>query len=206
MKKVLKILTLIMLIITILKIGDTYSKYYTSAHTNLLEKEIGEWVIKVNETDIYSQEGQVVNINIDKFNNFINSNTDPTKISPGNKGYTDIVIDPSGTDVAVRYDIEINDTIVLQELNMLKMKVTFEIQTPTENMQFVQIDENKYSGIISLADVQANEKATIRGYIEWENNETLNELVSEIGLDKNRQEVEIPIKITCTQYLGEALE
>lgn len=206
MKKVLKILTLIMLIITILKIGDTYSKYYTSAHTSTLEKDIGEWVIKVNETDIYSEEGQVVNVSIDKFNNFTNSNTDPTKISPGNKGYTDIVIDPSGTDVAVRYDIEINEPTVFQEINMLKMKVTFEIQTPTENMQFVQIDENKYSGIISLTDVQANEKATIRCYIEWENDENLNNLVSEIGLDKNRQEVEIPINIICTQYLGEALE
>ena len=59
MKKVLKILTLVMLIITIIKIGDTYSRYYTSASTNNLSKDIGEWIIKVNEMDIYSEDSFV---------------------------------------------------------------------------------------------------------------------------------------------------
>lgn len=205
MKKVLKILTLIMVIITIIKISDTYSKYYTTANTNNLSKDIGEWIIKVNEMDIYSENGETVEVELNEFSNFTNPNTDSTKISPGNKGYTDIVIDPSRTDVAVRYDIELAP-YVTNLFNMTKMKVTFEIQTPTENMQFVKINENKYSGVISLTDIQANEKATIRCYIEWENDEDLNEMVTQAGTSKNRQGFEVPFNIKVTQYLGEELE
>lgn len=205
MKKVLKILTLIMVIITIIKISDTYSKYYTTANTNNLSKDIGEWIIKVNEMDIYSEDGDAVEFTLENFGNFTNPNTDPTKISPGNKGYTDIVIDPTGTDVAVRYDIEL-DPYLTNLFNQGNLKVTFEIQTPIENMQFVKINENKYSGVISLADIQANEKITIRCYIDWENNENQNEIVTQAVMDKIRHEFLVPFNIKFTQYLGEPLQ
>ena len=149
MKKVLKILTLVMLIITIIKIGDTYSRYYTSANTSNLSKDIGEWIIKVNEMDIYSEDGDTVEFTLENFGNFTNPNTDPTKISPGNKGYTDIVIDPTGTDVAVRYDIELAEEL-LQVKEILGISISFELQNPTENMQLVKISENNCQIIVIL--------------------------------------------------------
>lgn len=205
MKKVLKILTLIMLTITIINIGNTYSKYYASANTNNLFQDVGSWIIKVNELDIYSENGETVEFTLNEFSNFTNPNTDPNKISPGNKGYTDIVIDPSGTDVAVRYDINLNQNI--SDLSTVwGINIWLEIQEPSENMRFVQINESSYSGIISLADVQANKIATIRCYIEWENDETLNEEVSALGNQKERYEVVMPLIMTVSQYLGEELE
>lgn len=204
MKKVLKILTLVMLIITIIKIGDTYSRYYTSASTNNLSKDIGEWIIKVNEKDIYSETGQKVEFTLNNFSNFTNTNTDPTKISPGNKGYTDIVIDPTGTDVAVRYDIEINSVSNIDLEGSIEIKL--EIQDPTEKMQFVKISESKYSGTISLADIQENKTAKIRCYIEWANDNNQNERDSELGASTERVKVEVPIIITVSQHLGEKLQ
>ena len=106
MKKVFKILTLIMLILTILKIADTYAKYYTKGHTSSLSEEVGQWVIKVNDMDIYSEGGQSVEFSVTNISNFTNANAAPDKISPASEGYTNIIIDPTGTDVAVRYDIE----------------------------------------------------------------------------------------------------
>ena len=206
MKKVLKILTLVMLIITIIKIGDTYSRYYTSANTTDLYKDIGEWIIKVNEMDIYSENGDTVEFVLNKFNNFTNSNTEPTKISPGNKGYTDIVIDPSGTDVAVRYDIELHSDWINEFEMLLGGNVFLEIQEPTENMQFVEIDKNSYSGIISLEDIQANKTVTIRCYIEWKNDETLNNMVTILATTGRRVTLKLPINITVSQYLGEELQ
>lgn len=208
MKKVLKILTLVMLIITIIKIGDTYSRYYTSANTSDLSKDIGEWIIKVNEKDIYSENGQTLEFTLNNFSNFTNPNADPTKISPGNKGYTDIVIDPSGTDVAVRYDIEFNESIIFELQNMFGININLELQTPTENMQFVKISNSKYSGTISLEDIQENQKATIRYYVEWINTEEeyRNEMDTLMGTQGKDALIGIPINVTVTQYLGEPLQ
>lgn len=206
MKKVLKILTLVMLIITIIKIGDTYSKYYTSANTSNLSKDIGEWIIKVNEMDIYSEDGDTVELTLENFGNFTNPNTDPTKISPGNKGYTDIVIDPTGTDVAVRYDIEFAEEL-LQVKEILGISISFELQNPTENMQLVKISENRYSGTISLADIKENQKAIIRCYIEWENAETRNEIDTGFATkESGREAIRPELFLTVTQYLGEELQ
>ena len=208
MKKVLKILTLVMLIITIIKIGDTYSKYYASANTNNLFQDVGAWIIKVNEMDIYSEDGDTVEFTLENFGNFTNPNTDPTKISPGNKGYTDIVIDPTGTDVAVRYDIEFNEAF-LESKESTGINISLELQNPTENMQFVKISENKYSGTISLADIQENQKATIRYYIEWtndDNNESRNEFDTMLATYGERLTIVPTVLVTVTQYLGEPLQ
>lgn len=204
MKKVLKILTLVMLIITIIKIGDTYSRYYTSASTNNLSKDIGEWIIKVNEMDIYSEDGDTVEFTLENFGNFANPNTDPTKISPGNKGYTDIVIDPTGTDVAVRYDIEFNEDMILEFQNFWGFKMSLELQNPTENMRLVKISDSKYSGTISLDDIQKNKMVTIRYYFEWINDEEKNYIDTIVGTQGLN--IEVPINITVTQYLGEELQ
>ena len=169
MKKVLKILTLIMLIITILKIGDTYSKYYTKAHTATLSQDVGQWIIKVNEMDIYSETGESVELEIDKFSNFTNNYTSPNKISPFSEGYTDIVIDSTGTDVAVKYDIQ------LDVQGTYVQGVETRLEMIADEHVLIKTAEDTYSGMISLADVKAGEKIKIRAYILWMNDELRNE-------------------------------
>ncbi len=198
MKKVLKILTLVMLIFTILKIGDTYAKYYASAHTMALSQEVGKWVIKVNKMDIYSETGESVEFQVDQFGNFSNANATPNKISPSSTGYVDIEIDPTGTDVAIRYDIQID----LIDVSNLAIEARLEMASGTNTL--VKTGTNTYSGIISLADAQAGTPTNVRCYITWNNDETKNQEDSIIGFEAEKN-ISLSAKVTATQYLGEEL-
>lgn len=199
MKKVLKILTLIMLIFTILKIGDTYAKYYAQAHTENLSQEIGKWVVKINEMDLYSKTGESVKFQVNNLNNFSNPNAAPDKISPSSTGYVDIVIDPTGTDVAVRYDIELD----LTGVSNLAIEARLEMASGTNTL--VKTGKNTYSGIISLAEVQAGSKANARCYVTWNNDETKNAEDSAMGLNP-QTDISLSAKVTVTQYLGEEIK
>jgi len=198
MKKVLKILTLIMLILTILKITDTYAKYYTMA-TGTLEQEIGKWVINLNEVDIYSETGETVEFLIEPDSSIItSSNTAPGKIAPASTWYADITLKSEGTEVAVRYDVEID----LSDYEDVTLEHGVSVVGVAKEIK--RTGENTYTGIISLADVQANKLETIRCSIKWKNDESKNEDDTAIG-EVYGQSFEIPVKITCTQYLGETI-
>lgn len=198
MKKILKILTIIMLIITILKIGDTYAKYYSKAQTANLSQDVGQWVIKINEKDIYSEDGQKVEFTTNTLNNFSNVHAEPDKISPSSTGYIDIAIDPTGTDVAVRYDIALDLT------GVSNLAITARLEMASGSNTLVQTGENAYAGIISLADVQEGKKANIRCYVTWANDEEKNAEDSLIGgsIDAN---IALSANVTVTQYLGETI-
>ena len=91
---------------------------------------------------------------------------------------------------------------------MFGININLELQTPTENMQFVKISNSKYSGTISLEDIQENQKATIRYYVEWINTEEeyRNEMDTSMGTQGKDALIGIPINVTVTQYLGEQLQ
>lgn len=203
MKKVLKILTLVMLIFTILKIGDTYAKYFAKAHTETLSKDVGQWLIKINNQDIYSETGQIVEFNLNNFNNFakigaVAGDTQigaSNKIFPGSEGYIDIQIDPTGTDVAVKYDIELNLTGVSD------LAITARLEMASGENTLVQTDANTYYGIINLEEVQAGTAKTVRCYLKWENDENNNEIDTAAGENVD-SELNLTAKVTVTQYLG----
>jgi len=196
MKKVFKILTLIMLILTILTISDTYAKYYLQATTNTLNEEVGQWVIKVNELDIFSEYGESVEFEVENFNNFTNTNSAPDTISPSSTGELDIVIDPEGTDVAVRYDI------VLDLSGITDLAISARLENDSGDL--IQTGENSYSGIISLSDVQAGNKANMTCYITWANDENKNAEDTLAGSTYGTY-VNFTANVTVTQYLGETI-
>ena len=197
MKKVLKILALIMLIITMLKIGDTYAKYYSEAIAEL-EQSVGQWVIKINDMDIYSETGQTVEFDMDIQNLVADENTMPGKISPGSTWAADIKLDPSGTDVAVRYDIEVSPA------QIETVDAEYHITAIDGETQVIKTGANKFTGIITLAEVQENKQAQIRCSVIWNNNEERN--TEDTQLAGTSQSIEIPLTIKCTQYLGEEIE
>lgn len=202
MKKVFKILTLIMLIFTIFKISNTFAKYYSEAKTETLSQQVAQWVIKINELDIYSAGGETVEFEVNKFNNFTNANAAPNKIAPASEGYTDIIIDPKGTDVAVKYDIELDLT------GVTNLAVSARLEMASGTSTLIRTGENTYSGIITLEDVQAEEKQTIRCYITWSNDETKNEDDTALGTNSataSGVNFHIEADVTLTQYLGEEI-
>lgn len=195
MKKILRILTLIMLILTIWTISDTYAKFFTKANITA-NYEVGKWQIKLNEINIYSEEGEIVTFTMNAQDAVENQNTASGKLAPNSSFYADIILDPEGTDTAVRYDIEIN----LPQIE--KGNLQYEITIENSEKVLTQTAENTYTGIISLADIQDEKKEQIRCLIKWDITEEIEVKEGTIGSTYG-EELEIPIKVTCKQYLGE---
>lgn len=196
MKRILIILSLLMLIITIININSTYSKYYTEV-TGEYAREIGKWVIKINEQEIYSEDGQKVTFTIEP-ELIEKENVKAGKIAPGTEIYADVDINPSGTDVAIKYEVKLN------EEQLQDMPIGLTVQKQTEGNELIQTGTNTYTGIIPLEDVTGGKIETIRLNLEWINDELKNESDTEIGTIYENS-VGIPIEVTVTQYLGEEI-
>lgn len=200
MKKVLKIITLIMLIITIWKISDTYAKYYNEITTPTLTEEIGKWEIKVNEMDIYSATGESVEFEIDPFDSFSNPHAAQNTISPSSTGMQYFVIDPTGTDVAVRYDFVLDLTGVSDIVS-----ISAKLEKDSGAGTLVKTGPNTYSGILTLSEVQAGDKAEISCYVTWHNDETKND-IDTAGGSTYGTIMGFNASVTVSQYLGELIE
>lgn len=196
MKRILTILSLLMLIITIININSTYSKYYTEVNGQY-QREVGKWKIKVNQKEIYSEDGQTENFTIEPAMEE-KQNTKSGKIAPGTELYADIDIDPSETDVVVRYDMKLN----CEQLQ--GMPITLEINKINIGNELIKTGIDTYTAIIPLENIRAKEIQKIRLTFKWENNELQNENDTEKGKIYGNK-VEIPVEITFTQYLGEEI-
>lgn len=110
MKKVLTILLIIMLIITFIQIRNMYALYKDEL-SGEYETSLGKWNVKVNGTDIV-EPGMVVEFemldgNIRYLDNAFKSTG--AAIVPNTEAFFDILLDTSGTDVAVKYILEFGD-------------------------------------------------------------------------------------------------
>ncbi len=196
MKRILIILSLLMLIITIMNINSTYSKYYTEVNGEYT-REIGQWKIKINTQEIYSEDGQKVTFTMSPILEE-KENVKEGKIAPGTKINSDIDIDPTGTDVAVRYDIKLN----CEELQDVPMEVS--IEEKNSGRELVKTDVDTYTGVIPLSDIQSGKIDKITITLTWTNDEANNESDTQEGTIYGNS-VNIPVEVTATQYLGEEI-
>ena len=147
-KKVL-IIALVLLAITLSFIGGrTFSKYIAEVNGSGTA-DIANWVFKVN-----GQEDSVQNVNL--LSTYNNETLVNNKVAPGTSGSFNIVIDATGSEVGVDYDVTF--------LN--------ESEKP-QNLVFMY-DDTKYSTIQDLEQdlsgtINANEENKTRTItIDWE--------------------------------------
>ena len=102
-----------MLIITFVQIRNMYALYKDEL-SGEYETSLGKWNVKVNGTDIVSP-GDVVefqmtdkNVRYEETGGHILAGSNV--IAPGTEAFFDILIDTQGTEVAVKYEIEIGET------------------------------------------------------------------------------------------------
>ena len=114
MKKILSILFILMLIITFVQIRNMYALYKDEL-SGEYETSLGKWNVKVNGTDIVSP-GDVVefnmsdkNVRYDNESGYILAGTNV--VAPGTEAFFDILIDTQGSEVAVKYEIEIGNAV-----------------------------------------------------------------------------------------------
>ena len=204
MKRTYIILGIIMLIFTFYQIATSYAKYIAEA-TAVVEKQAGAWAIKVNDTDISNSNSETT-FNVDNLifpeSAFVAEN----KLAPGANGYFEIVIDSTGSSVAVRYDV----TLVVDNLNIIDSirftKACIVVDGEEVEEGIIKTGDNTYSGVISLEDVTNEVQTTLRFYIGWEELENGQGDIAdtELGLIKDIS-TNIPVDVVVTQYLGEPI-
>lgn len=217
MKKVLWILLCIMIIITFLQIIDIYA-LYRSEISGKFTTATGKWVIKVNDVLVTGFASNSFNITED---DMMFLDTDVVKdnlIAPNVGMYFELEIDPTGTEVAVKYDVsvkDISDVILnesLVEADFIDLEVTNIEQTrtysdgstTTSSGKIINLANQNIKNVIPLTDINAGCKDTIKIYFKWKNNEAYNEDESELASAGNAI-LKIPVEAKFTQYMGEEL-
>lgn len=177
----------------ILIINESYALLQTISSGNA-EVKTGSWTIKLNEKNISNGITETFTLNNIIYDES-NENIENGYIAPGKSGYFDIVLDPSGTDVAISYEINVR----LDECaypNNIKLSVE---NTSTDGG--VEVIGNTFKGLISLNDIKSNKTITLKLTLVWENNEEFNESDTNLGtIEANK--LKIPITITLNQYQG----
>lgn len=192
MKKCLWLLS----IVSLLVLGSCIAKTYALFESNLdgtVNNPIGKWNIKLNDILVSSSEEKI--ITIDKF---IYDNNDMVRdgyIAPGSSGYFDLILDTTGTEVAIKYNIAVDLDKIENENITLDVKAM-------NGVAVASADSGVYSGVLSLDDINNNAQIILRLMINWDNDIDYDSTDTELGI-KLDSKLEVPIKINVEQYLGE---
>ena len=198
MKKTSIIISMLLIVITLYNIVNSYAKYVTQA-SGSMEKQAGAWVIKVNNSDISSR-NVTRTFTINNLTLLNNEYVVDGKIAPNSVGYFDISIDPTGTSTAVRFDVTL-DFSDFENVDAIHFESACLVVNGVENTSgMTRTARNTYTGIIPLADVKQNIITTARLYIKWEDSQ--NDI--DLGLIQNNQ-LDLPIEVDVSQYMGEVL-
>lgn len=185
------------LLLTIFYIIKTYSIFESNV-TGQIEMQNGKWIIYINNTDISNGENK--NFVIDRIEIEENNRTENGKIAPGLSGKFNIVIDPTNTDVSVRYDIIFD----LSKLEGTKIQIN-SIKETEQGNTFIKTGDNTYTGVIQLSDIQKGVTHKIEVEFDWQEDQTTDEEDSKIGAIPNNK-ISIPVSIKVSQYLGEEIK
>lgn len=197
MKRVCYFLAIVLLIVIIVKIFYTFALLESNT-TRVVENGLGSWTILVNDTDVTGSEVEfeIDNIVYDQDNTVVSG-----RLAPGLGGHFDISIDPTDTEVSVRYDITFDYT----ELEALGTTISVASVSELSGKNVIRTGENTYTGVISLSEIEDDQVDTIRTAISWVNDETKNTQDTDLGMQDNPKIV-IPIQVRLIQYTGELIE
>lgn len=193
-KKIFLILIMSLAVLfTVYNIYDTYALLETD---EIVSNDINtaKWNIKINDTLLGDTTSFVVDgIKIDE-----NDYTKENKLAPGLTGYFDILIDPTDTDVSIKYTISFDFSNVPEGIDVLGV-------AETSGDTLIETDKNTYTNVLTLDDIKKGIKNNIRVNFSWNNLEDNNIEDSKLGLIYNNK-IEIPVKIEVLQYLGEEIK
>lgn len=191
MKKILQIGAFLFLIVLIYTIVDSYGIFESNIQSQV-EGKIADWQIEVNGSQII---GETNTFNIPNVFWTTNTAVVPGKASPGLSAYFEIIINPTGSEVAIEYEIELD----FLALNNEQIFLT-NIKNVDTNLNLEEIDTNKYRGVIPLTKVLAGQNEVIRVDFVWNNDDDNSS--DSVYANQLNPVLEIPITIRLLQYLG----
>lgn len=186
-KKNYAIIAILLALVLVFSITYTYARYLTSIDTSS-EATIAKWAVSVKEGSNELSTTQKLTLTVNENENVVSG-----KIAPGATATGEFVIDPTGSEVAIDYEVKIDTA------NMTNSKMAIESLKVGDTVLNKDASGN-YIGSISLADVVANKTTTVKVTVAWTNDEANNEIDTATG--KTAGTIEIPINITVKQHIG----
>lgn len=190
-KKGFLIVAFLFLIVLTYQILDTYGIFESNTSTAVYS-DIAKWQILVNGSNIT---GETNTFNISNVNWETNSGVLPGKAAPGLSAYFEILVDPTGSEVAIEYEIFL-DFLNLNNNQINIISVKDKMDNPID-----QIDVNKYVGVIGLNDVLQGNIEKIKVDFMWGHDEANNNIDSSFVGESNAV-LDIPVSIRLSQYTG----
>lgn len=191
-----KIINLLLIFVAIICFVYLYSKgtytIFESKVDSYINPDIADWSIKVNGVVVTSVDSVIVDISDVAWNS---TNVADNKLAPGSTGVLDINIDPTDTEVAIKFDLEIID----KNTDPLKILTVSSI-TDSSN-QLIRTGVNTYTGIITLDDINNSNIRNIKLNIGWIDDGT--DIDFDTITDNNEDYLEV--NFTATQYRGEEI-
>lgn len=172
-------------------ITGTYGLFESNVDLEANSK-LAKWVVYVNSIDVVSNNTFVIDtLNIDNDDNVMDG-----KMAPTSTAYFDVFINCYGTEVSVRYDL----TLDFSSLD--NPGLTFEGVEETNGKKLVKTGDNTYTGIITVAEISQGVIDDVRVKLTWVNDEDNNDNDYAVG-SKDIRDVNIPVSVSVSQYLGE---
>lgn len=163
---------------------------FSSYQSNIggeISSNIANWNIKLNGNDITTNQIEEFVITDVAWTN---AHAVSDKAAPGSSGTITLNIDASESDVAVEYEITIDDSSISDD-QILTL-------TSVRSNNNITVEGNTCSGIISLSDLESNNIIQINLDVTWINDEDKNDRDS--NLDENSSFLKI--QFNARQYLG----
>ena len=192
-KKRISVLIVLAILLAVVFIVSYSYALFESDIDGTVETHPAAWHIKVNNTMIST--GVTNEFTIDSINyTQTDTNVRPGKFAPGIEGYYDLTIDPTDTEVSIKY------TIILDDFENENLKIDH-LQLLAGNGTLTQDANDNYVGIIPLGSSVTEQ---IRIFLVWTNLDTdeANAADSAMGTALN-PDVAIPVTVHFIQYLGE---
>ena len=191
-KKITKVVVLAILLLVVIMLGYTFSKY-TKSYTIPTSSTVAKWSFA---GEVFNSKNSSTETTISLADTIKNSKIKENRIAPGTNGDFTIVVDATGSEVDLDYKVEL-----LEETNKpqnLKFSYNGNIY---DSLSELISSEEIFSGKISYADQELKKEILV----EWEwpyesyNNEGI--LLDDIDMQdgENISNYEFTLKISGTQ-------
>lgn len=166
----------------------TYSRYLTASEGASTAK-VAPWKIKVNDTNVVETKQFTGSEITWTQNDYVSDGY----IAPNREGTFKIKIDPTGSKVAVDYEIQIDTA------DMASANKNIRITSVDVDGTVITVSDGKYLGTITLDEVEANTVKNITVTFEWVNAEDNNDADTTTGTTIT--DIEIPVTVTAKQHI-----
>lgn len=181
------VIAILLVLVLVLSATYSYARYLTSIDTSS-DAVTAKWAVSVKEGSNELSSTQKLTLTVNE-----NENVVAGKIAPGSTATGEFVIDPTGSEVAIDYEVKIDTT------NMTNSKMAIE-SLKVDGTTLTKDVSGNYVGSISLADVVANKTTKVTVTVVWTNDENNNEVDTATG--KAAGTIELPINIIVKQHIA----